>query len=301
MHRAEARIATQDAARYLAQLCRHTSKMGQHMSNGHLSRSRHGGEAPAPVQHVDWSDTTGVIRFGEGQCTLQAVDNALLLRVEASTDIALRRLQDGIAHRLETFGDREHLTVRWQPAGSQPVGQSEEIPSRAPAADGQVTDGWRSRLARNLALAAVAVIAISAHLGLLGATLAAAAWTKWGVDAILTVIVLKFVVMAGVHAAGGTVVIRHGKAFLADLNQRHTRTQREDEMADAVPENLRSKAPGLVLHQAKLYDFTVWLMTLGRERAFRERILCLARLKPGESVLDVGCGTGSLEIGRAHV
>jgi SAM-dependent methyltransferase len=37
-----------------------------------------------------------------------------------------------------------------------------------------------------------------------------------------------------------------------------------------------------------------WLLTLGRERALRERFVELARLAPGEIVLDVGCGTGSL-------
>ena len=54
--------------------------------------------------------------------------------------------------------------------------------------------------------------------------------------------------------------------------------------------------PGLTLHAAFFYDLTVWLMTLGRERAFREKLLHLAGLKPGEDVLDVGCGTGSLAI-----
>jgi SAM-dependent methyltransferase len=54
--------------------------------------------------------------------------------------------------------------------------------------------------------------------------------------------------------------------------------------------------PGLVLHKAVLYDFGVSMMLLGRERAFRERMLEPTRLAPGEVVLDIGCGTGSLAI-----
>jgi ubiquinone/menaquinone biosynthesis C-methylase UbiE len=53
---------------------------------------------------------------------------------------------------------------------------------------------------------------------------------------------------------------------------------------------------GLVLHRAFGYDLLVWLLTHGRTRAFRTRMVDLARLEPGESVLDVGCGTGSLAI-----
>jgi ubiquinone/menaquinone biosynthesis C-methylase UbiE len=53
---------------------------------------------------------------------------------------------------------------------------------------------------------------------------------------------------------------------------------------------------GLVLHGAVGYDVLVWLLTHGRPRAFRTKMVDLARLEPGESVLDVGCGTGSLAI-----
>lgn len=57
---------------------------------------------------------------------------------------------------------------------------------------------------------------------------------------------------------------------------------------------------GLVLHHAAFYDFVVRLMMLGRERAFRERLVALAGLEPGEAVLDIGCGTGSLAIAAAR-
>ena len=61
----------------------------------------------------------------------------------------------------------------------------------------------------------------------------------------------------------------------------------------------RHSAPGTkgrVLHSAAGYDLLAWLLLLGRERAFRERVVRLARLQPGQSVLDIGCGTGSLAI-----
>lgn len=57
------------------------------------------------------------------------------------------------------------------------------------------------------------------------------------------------------------------------------------------------RTTGLVLHsEARYYDLMAWLLTFGRERALRERLVELARVAPGEAVLDVGCGTGTLAI-----
>jgi ubiquinone/menaquinone biosynthesis C-methylase UbiE len=59
---------------------------------------------------------------------------------------------------------------------------------------------------------------------------------------------------------------------------------------------------GLILHRAFGYDLLVRLLSLGRERAYREKTLEHAGLKVGESVLDVGCGTGTLAIAaKSHV
>jgi ubiquinone/menaquinone biosynthesis C-methylase UbiE len=71
---------------------------------------------------------------------------------------------------------------------------------------------------------------------------------------------------------------------------------REEAMTPIAESNQKASRTGLVLHKATGYDLLLWLVTRGREQAFREEMLSLVSLQPGESVLDVGCGTGTLAI-----
>lgn len=58
---------------------------------------------------------------------------------------------------------------------------------------------------------------------------------------------------------------------------------------------------GRVLHWALGYDLLVSLFMAGTgEGKFRERLLDLAGLRTGETVLDAGCGTGTLAIAAAR-
>lgn len=57
---------------------------------------------------------------------------------------------------------------------------------------------------------------------------------------------------------------------------------------------------GIVLHDAARYDLLARILTFGREGRFRELMLRPARLRSGEDVLDVACGTGTLAIAAAR-
>jgi ubiquinone/menaquinone biosynthesis C-methylase UbiE len=47
---------------------------------------------------------------------------------------------------------------------------------------------------------------------------------------------------------------------------------------------------------APYYDSFLRLVTIGRERTLREMTVTLAQIKPGDKVLEVGCGTGTLSM-----
>jgi ubiquinone/menaquinone biosynthesis C-methylase UbiE len=56
------------------------------------------------------------------------------------------------------------------------------------------------------------------------------------------------------------------------------------------------KTAGHVLHWARWYDRFGRVISFGRDKAIREKLIELAAPSPGEKVLDVGCGTGTLAL-----
>lgn len=55
-------------------------------------------------------------------------------------------------------------------------------------------------------------------------------------------------------------------------------------------------ASGSMHGWGKTYDRMVSLLALGQEQKFRQSTLDLARIQPGERILEVGCGTGTLAL-----
>ena len=111
---AEAQVTTEDPGRYLTQLCHHAQQVHRLR---HQPRDHGGdGQPPPKVQQVECSETSGMISFGWGQCTMRATPGTLTLRAEAGDRESLQRVQDIIARDIERFGKRNQLTVSWQRA-----------------------------------------------------------------------------------------------------------------------------------------------------------------------------------------
>jgi hypothetical protein len=106
-----ARIETTRANRYQTQLVDHLG----HLSHGMQHHGRQGEHAgPPQVLSVARADDHAAITFAWGTCTLQASGTALVVRLEARDAADLGQAEALIAHRIQTIGSREQLTVEWR-------------------------------------------------------------------------------------------------------------------------------------------------------------------------------------------
>lgn len=207
---AEARVPTERASRYLVQLCRHADQMRRMR---HQPPSRSVADAAAPgVDHVDYSDTVGTVRFADGQLHMRASADTLTLLVEAADDDVLRRLQDGITARLNKIGRRDQLTTTWH--GMETPVPPVNTHSTDPATEqGTRKRRWPRRLTV-MGLVAGGALIVALHLGIGGAAVAAAPWTEWVGGGLLVIILAKLIFVAS-HVILGRFAFRRGKAIHA--------------------------------------------------------------------------------------
>ena len=203
----EAHIPTDRASRYLIQLCQHSSQMPG--MRHRPPTGRRAGHLPPAVQHANWSDTAGTIRFAQGQCTLSATSDTLTVRLNADDQDALRQLQDGVARRLETIGRRDDLTIHWRHTDAAPGARPGEATAATAGPEPRAEASRHRRLIRTLLLVAAVALAIAVHVGLLGSAVATSPWASWGTNIIVAIILLKLIAVA----VGGRIAFRHGKAF----------------------------------------------------------------------------------------
>ncbi|HET7474579.1 MAG TPA: DUF2218 domain-containing protein [Dermatophilaceae bacterium] len=121
----QAQIQTDQASRYLVQLCKHAAAMsgGGHGSRMHLHAPMARGEVRVAAE---WSRTSGTLTFTPwGRCTLSADDGILTLRVDAVDADGTARIRDVVTRDFERFTRRHPVTVIWQRSedpGAAPLG-----------------------------------------------------------------------------------------------------------------------------------------------------------------------------------
>jgi hypothetical protein len=122
MPTSQATVRTDRASRYLVQFCKHATAMG---GTGRHRRIQLPGMPvhPEVEARADCSDTHGVITFTPGgRCTIEADATTLTVRIEATDEQALQRIQDIISRDLGRFSQRDPLTLTWH--GSEPPSRS---------------------------------------------------------------------------------------------------------------------------------------------------------------------------------
>ncbi|MCB8839171.1 DUF2218 domain-containing protein [Aurantimonas sp. VKM B-3413] len=94
MPSAEAHVATDNASRYLQQLCKHWSHKFE----------------------TTFDPRNGVVRFDAAQSlALTATESEIHMTLAVEDQANLARMQEVVAEHLQRFAFRENLTVDWRP------------------------------------------------------------------------------------------------------------------------------------------------------------------------------------------
>jgi hypothetical protein len=188
---AEARIDTDRPTRYLVQICKHAAAMGS--GRGHQLRAHaEGVSATGPVTvRAEWSDTSGEVTFAPwGTCHLQAGDTALLVRVQATNDDSLARIEEIVTADLGRFS-RQELSITWHSIRAEPA-EKQRITAKHPT----------RRLLRRTPwlLALVGVLIVAAHLAAGGYVL-----TRWGwpLAVVIAIAAVGMLAVGGYHVTRG--------------------------------------------------------------------------------------------------
>jgi uncharacterized protein len=101
---AEARVETEDASRYLVELCEHLNQKAE--------------AKPELGVRVAWTKGNGTVDFGWGRCAMRADEDSLSLRAEADDDDGLRQVRELISRHLQKHAGDDRLTLTWRQDGT---------------------------------------------------------------------------------------------------------------------------------------------------------------------------------------
>lgn len=194
---AEARIDTDRSSRYLVQFCKHAAAMGS--GRGHQLRAHaEGVRATGRVTiGAEWSDTLGTVTFDPwGTCHLQARDTVLVLRVQATSDDGLARIEEIVTADLGRFS-RQELSISWHSIGAE-LAEKQRIAAKHPTIRLLRRTPWL--------LAIVGVLIVTVHLAAGGYVL-----TRWGwpLAVVIAITAVGMLAVGGYHVTRGRLW-RHG-------------------------------------------------------------------------------------------